>query len=125
MPRLSLIKAFLGKSSLKGIRTTVLGPIGWAIFILLGALLTAHGINAPVWIMIILAVFLCLFVILFFIAYIYCLITDKDSLRSEFYSIQKFAIEKGYGDSVFGEITTREPSKSLKYIPEQKQENEQ
>lgn len=39
-------------------------------------------------------------------AYIYCLATDKDALRSETYTIQKMAIEKGFvGDSLIGVLT--------------------
>ena len=37
------------------------------------------------------------------IVYIYCLINDRDSLRSEKFTIQKLAIEKGImGDDVTG-----------------------
>ena len=40
---------------------------------------------------------------LFVGAYIYCLFHDREALRSETYSIQKLAIEKGFlGDSVTG-----------------------
>ena len=42
-------------------------------------------------------------VILFFCAFVYFAVTDKDALRSERFGIQKMAIEKGYiGDSMSG-----------------------
>jgi len=41
--------------------------------------------------------------LVFFGAYLYCLFADRDALRSETYSIQKLAIEKGFiGDSIIG-----------------------
>jgi hypothetical protein len=41
--------------------------------------------------------------LLYIAAYGYCLVNDRDALRSETYSIQKLAIEKGYiGDSTVG-----------------------
>ena len=43
-------------------------------------------------------------------AYIHCLHTDKDALRSESYSIQKLAIQKGFvGDSTAGIFKLQEP----------------
>ena len=39
-------------------------------------------------------------------AYVYCLVTDRDALRSETYTIQKMAIEKGFvGDSLTGVLS--------------------
>ena len=57
----------------------------------------------PIWLTIMLAVIFCLGVAVFFFVYIYCLINDRDSLRSEKFTIQKLAIEKGImGDDVTG-----------------------
>ena len=40
-----------------------------------------------------------IYAVLYFGAFIYLLVTDKDALRSEPYSLQKFAMERGiYGD---------------------------
>ena len=56
-----------------------------------------------IWLTIMLAVIFCLGVAVFFFVYIYCLINDRDSLRSEKFTIQKLAIEKGImGDDVTG-----------------------
>jgi hypothetical protein len=67
----------------------------------------------PVWLIILLAVILVFAFILFFIAYGYCLIKDRDALRSETYSIQKMAIERGIiGDSSTGyvQVNNSQPS---------------
>ena len=57
--------------------------------------MTLLKFGSPIWLTIMLAVF--------FFVYIYCLINDRDSLRSEKFTIQKLAIEKGImGDDVTG-----------------------
>jgi hypothetical protein len=48
--------------------------------------------------------------ILFIGAYIYCLFNDREALRSETYSIQKLAIERGFvGDSATGILPEETP----------------
>lgn len=60
-------------------------------------------VKAPQWVIMTFMIMCCVVVALYLAAYIYCLFTDRDALRSETYSIQKLAIEKGYiGDSVTG-----------------------
>jgi hypothetical protein len=59
--------------------------------------------RAPLWAGIFFAVCTALPVALYLGAYVYCLIKDREALRSETYSIQRLAIEKGYlGDSTAG-----------------------
>lgn len=63
------------------------------------------------------AVILVVAILIFFFAYIYCLFTDKDAIRSEKYSIQKMAIEKGiFGDSNSGVFTESHLSTSKKAL---------
>lgn len=56
------------------------------------------------------------FICVYIFSYLYCLMNDRDSLRSEKYSINKMAIEHGvYGDSNRGIIDVT-PTESLKEI---------
>jgi hypothetical protein len=64
--------------------------------------------QAPTWLSIVFATFTGLPILLFLAAYIFFMIRDPEALRSERYSIQKMAIEKGLiGDDLHGLI---EPS---------------
>lgn len=108
MPPLGVIRAFLEQAMAKGTRATVLKPIAWMMVISVSATLSSYYLSAPPWLGVLFAVFTCLTMALYLIAYTYCLFTDKDALRSETYSIQKLAIEKGFfGDDIVGELKPR------------------
>lgn len=103
MSELGLIRAFLEQATAQGSRSTVLRPIGWMMPICVAATLSAVYIRGPFWLIGMFATFAGLTMLLYLGAYLYCLVTDKEALRSETYSIQKLAIEKGFvGDSVAG-----------------------
>jgi len=107
---LGVIKAFLEQATAKGTRATVLKPIGWMMVILVSATLSSFYFKAPPWLGVMFAVFACLTMVLYLLAYTYCLFTDKDALRSETYSIQKLAIEKGFvGDDIMGRLRPPKP----------------
>ena len=104
MPALQLIKGFLAQATAQGSRSTVLRPLGWFITICSCTLLAAVEFKAPDWVVLLFSVLAAVGAVLYLCAYIFCLLTGKeDLLRSETYSIQKLAIEKGYvGDSLLG-----------------------
>jgi len=84
------------------------------MIILVSATLGAFQFNTPSWLGLMFAVFACLTMLLYLVAYTYCLFTDKDALRSETYSIQKLAIEKGFvGDDLTGVFMPPKISSSL------------
>jgi hypothetical protein len=67
------------------------------------ATLTSFALHAPTWASIVFATFTGLPLLLFLAAYIFFMTRDPDALRSERYSIQKMAIEKGLiGDDLHG-----------------------
>lgn len=106
-----LIMAFLRHASSKGSRSTVLKPLGWLIPMLLSSMLISFYIGSPSWVSVLLVVFNILTVALYFFTYMFCLFKDRDALRSEKFSIQKMAIEKGYlGDDSTGLLN---PSKNI------------
>jgi len=103
VPGLSLIQAFLEQATAKGTKATILKPLGWMMLILISATLSAFYLNSPKWVGVLFSVFTCVTMVLYLLTYIYCLFKDRDALRSETYSIQKLAIEKGFvGDDISG-----------------------
>lgn len=105
MPSVQLIRALLQHDSIEGSRSTALKPIGWMTSLLASATLAAFYLNTPSWVGILFAVSTGLSVLLYLVAYIYLMVRDRDALRSEKYSLQKLAIEKGLlGDDMHGFI---------------------
>lgn len=103
MHNLSLIRSFLQQASAEGSRSTVLKPIGWMISICIAATLSAAYFKLEAWVVFMFAGFCGLTMLLYLFSYLYCLFKDRDALRSETYTIQKMAIEKGFvGDSTKG-----------------------
>jgi len=86
-------------------RSDVLKPIAWLIGILATATLALTFSKAPEWLLICVAICMLFAVALYVGAYVFCLIKDRDALRSEKYSLQKMAIEHGIlGDNMTGII---------------------
>lgn len=104
MPGLALIKSFLEQATAQGSRSTALRPLGWLMSICVAAVISAIWVVAPAWVTILFAIFAVLTITMYLASYGYCLFTGKsDLLRSESYSIQRLAIEKGMiGDNKAG-----------------------
>ena len=69
-------------------------------------------LKSPAWVLTFFAVLSGCATVLYFAAFIYCLFVDRDALRSETYSIQKLAIEKGFvGDSSVGILVPNSQTK--------------
>jgi hypothetical protein len=104
MAPIQFIQGLLDQAAAQGSRSTVLRPLGWIVAICASAALAAVQFKAPTWIIVMFGVSAGLGITLYLGSYIYCLATGKeDLLRSETYSIQKLAIEKGFvGDSLAG-----------------------
>jgi hypothetical protein len=84
-------------------RSDVLKPLAWLIGILATMTVFALFAKSPAWILVMFTIFLGLAIILYGGAYIFCLLKDRDALRSERYSLHKMAIEQGFlGDNVTG-----------------------
>ena len=89
------IQQLLQQAIVHGSRSTVLRPLGWLIGILATLVLAAIRFQAPTWICVLIAATHGFGVLLYLGAFIYCLLTDKEALRTERYCIQKLAMEKG------------------------------
>ncbi len=107
----NLIRAFLEQASAKGSKSTILKPLGWMMGICISATLTSAHFKLPEWVVYLFAGFSCITMVLYLTAYLYCLFKDRDALRSETYSIQKLAIEKGFvGDDLSGSLEVEKTS---------------
>jgi len=103
MPKFEIFKQFLSQASAKVLRSSVIGPLAWMTVILISAILLAFFFKIPLFIVIIFIIFFCLVMTIFVFAYMYFMFKNPDYLRSEFYFIQKLAIEKGLvGDNLKG-----------------------
>jgi len=84
-------------------RSDVLKPLAWLIGILGTMLALSLAAKGPDWLVLCEIVLLSAIVSLYGGAYIFCLVYDRDALRSEKYSLHKMAIEHGYyGDNRTG-----------------------
>ena len=81
------IRELLSRSDASGSKSTILKPLTWFLALIIGGILTLLKFGSPIWLTIMLAVIFCLGVAVFFFVYIYCLINDRDSLRSEKFTI--------------------------------------
>jgi len=100
---INFIKELFERSDASGSKSTILKPLTWLISILLGAVILLQKVSAPSWLIIFLVSIVGLTILIFFFSYIFCLFKNPEALRSEKYSIQKLAIEKGiYGDDING-----------------------
>lgn len=106
---------FFQQATAHGSRSTVLRPLSWFLGICVTAVIASVEAKAPSWVTILFGSMCGASAILFLVAYVYCLFSDRDALRSERYSIQKLALEKGYGDNFIGLLSPPEnrPSRPL------------
>lgn len=95
----------LHQALVSGSKSTALNPLVWLIGLTLVGSISAQILGSPSWFADILR-FLCIASIIYYMVfYFYFAKTDKDALRSEKYSIQKLAIQKGFiGDDQTGYI---------------------
>jgi hypothetical protein len=86
-------------------RSDVLRALIWPMGILTTITLGLVIGKAPDWMLVAFSAMTVLSFLLYGAAYVFCLIKDRDCLRSETYSLHKMAIEHGvYGDSATGLI---------------------
>ena len=89
-------------------RSDVLRALMWPMLVLLAAMVGLAG-RVPTWILTDLFYMLCASVGLYGLTYVVCFFLDRDALRSEKYTLQKMAIERGvYGDSQHGLLPAKE-----------------
>jgi hypothetical protein len=99
----NLIKELLSKSTANGSRTNALNHLQWMIAAFLAALLMASKYALAQSIIWLIAIVLCILILCYLGTHFYFMVKDPDALRSEKFTIQKMAIERGLvGDSIMG-----------------------
>lgn len=96
-------RELLSQASARGARSTALHSLQWGLGILLFGVSLSLWAGAPVWLLLIEGISFVLVLFTFLFSYLYLLMTDKDALRSETFTLSKMAIEKGLvGDNIVG-----------------------
>lgn len=99
----SWLAPILEQASAKGGRSTALHPLQWAFGLVLAALVGVAPFTPPAWLMISLLALAGVILVMIIIAYVFFMRSNPDYLRSENYTLQKMAIERGvFGDSITG-----------------------
>jgi hypothetical protein len=84
-------------------RTSITNPLQWTMVIFVLGIALVVFARTPAWLLIVFVIGLMVVLGLFSYAYLYCMHTNPDVLRSENYHLSKMAIERGMlGDSVHG-----------------------
>lgn len=96
----------VSEANQSGGRSTILRPLIGLGILCITACICCFAFHVPDWIGTVFAATSFLIILLAIYAYIFCLHTDKDALRSEWFSINKKAIEHGLlGDDKVGILT--------------------
>lgn len=100
---MNLIRELLSRSTADGSRTNALNHLQWMIAAFLAALLAAGHYNLPMQLIWLFAFILLVLVVCYLGSHFFFMVKNPDALRSEKFTIQKMAIERGLvGDSLFG-----------------------
>lgn len=76
-----------------GSRTTILRPLGWLVGILATLVFAGMKCETPTWMDVVIISLFALSVLLYLAAFAGCLLSDKESLRTERYTIQRLAMK--------------------------------
>jgi hypothetical protein len=95
-------------------RSDVLKPLAWLVGIIALTVVLMLTAGAPDWMLLFLVYSLVGIIILYAASYVFCLFNDRDSLRSERYSLNKMAIEHGFfGDDLTGVVEDKKGAQKL------------
>jgi hypothetical protein len=84
-------------------KSTVLKSLGWLIALLLPSTIAASHYGTDKWLVVMLAILVCISILVYIGAYVFFTIKNPDLLRSEKFGIQKMAIQHGLvGDDLSG-----------------------
>ncbi len=89
-------KLLSSQSSIGQSRSSILNPLQWMTVILVGGLASFVFAHAPAWLIILMAVLLSLTFALFAGGFIFFMIREPGTLRSEMYALLKGAMDRGY-----------------------------
>ena len=100
---MQFLRELLSQSTAAGSRTNALNHLQWMVAAVLGTLVTAHIAGASHSLVILLSVILVILLVAYLVTHFYFMVKNPDALRSERFTIEKMAIERGIvGDSTTG-----------------------
>jgi phage shock protein PspC (stress-responsive transcriptional regulator) len=99
----SEIRELLQEALTRSAKSTALKPLAGLVAALLAGCVASSHWGVDEWLVRLLAILTCVTIAIFLAAYIYFALTNVDALRSEKFTIQKMALEKGFrGDDLTG-----------------------
>lgn len=110
------LRAIFHIASVDHAKSTTLRPLQGTLIIIALTLLAEFRFNAPQWSVIVTVILLVLMSISFLIAYFYFMIKNPECLRTEKYSLQRLAIERGLGDNISGVTVLPDSSSSVRSL---------
>lgn len=120
MRPIELTSAVWERAQGQGSRSTVLRPLGWLLALCATSAIASVSVEAPGWLTVLFATGTALSILVYLLAYGYCLLKDPEVLRTESYSIQKLAIEKSFrGDSETGIVDISDERTSAQLLEPQ------
>lgn len=100
---MQLLRELLSRATADGSRTNALNHLHWMIAAFLVATLASAYNRMPNWVTLFLAAVMLVFLACYLVTHFYFMLRNPDALRSEKFTIEKMAIERGlYGDSESG-----------------------
>lgn len=98
-----IVRSLLQQAHGAGSRSSALAPLAWLVGILVAGAVASARFDASGWVLSTLVGLSGLSVLIYLAAFLFLMFRDRDALRSERYSLQKLAIERGLlGDSTQG-----------------------
>lgn len=97
----NVLESFEGRVS----RSTVLKPLNYLLGFLIFLLISAYSVDMPLFIGKATFIAILIIVAIYLGVYVYFAITNPDALRSEWFMLNRYALEqKAYGDDISGLI---------------------
>lgn len=91
-----ILRQLLDRASTDVRRSSALHPLQWMMAIISTALLVAISQEAETWLLIVIGSMISVLLVFYCVMYCYLARKKPDSLRSEWYSLQKMQIERNY-----------------------------
>jgi hypothetical protein len=108
----------LQQASARGGRSSALNPLAWLALILVSGTVGSHVSSQPAWVTAILLSLTVLVVLVHVWAYVYFMFKSPDALRSERFSLEKMAMERGlFGDTRKGFLSQSPDAEDLLPLP--------
>lgn len=98
-----MFRELLTRATADGSRTNALNHLHWLLIAFAAIIAALFAAGVPMFLIYVFTVFECAVFIAYLVTHFWFMVKNPDALRSEKFTIQKMAIERGlYGDSTSG-----------------------